>query len=187
MVLADTPNKASSGHRRPCSTSPIAIDIMALMLCPSVVSTPTSMGHFYSLNAILQPLHTMSRVDVVLVAIPNQDSSGLRIRFSTATIDNDVIALMQCPSLLSAPTLMGYFHAYNAILRAPHTRRRVDVVLADTSTKASSGLRRRCSTSPIAIDIMALMLCPPLLSAPTLMGHFYSLNAILQPPHTIRR
>ena len=42
------------------------------------------------------------------------------------------MALMQCPSVLSAPTLMGHFYTLNAILRAPHTMRRVDVVLAVT-------------------------------------------------------
>ena len=50
-----------------------------------------------------------------------------------------------------------------------------------------SGLRRACSTSPIEIHGMALMPCPSLLSVPTLVGHFYSLNTILQPPHTTRR
>ena len=34
---------------------------------------------------------------------------------------------------------------------------------------------------------MALMQCPSVPSAPTLMGHFYACIAILQPPHTMRR
>ena len=89
---------------------------------------------------------------------PQEDSSGLRRRCSTATIDIDMMALMLCPSALSVPTLMGYLHAYNAILWSPHTKRRVDVVLAATSNHASSGLRRRCSTATIDIDMMALML-----------------------------
>ena len=63
---------------------------------------------------------------------PKSTSSGLIRRCSTATIDNDIMALMLCPSALSAPTLMGHFYAYNAILQAPHTMRRVDVVLAAT-------------------------------------------------------
>ena len=58
----------------------------------------------------------MRRVDVVLAATPNLASSGLIRRCSTATIDNDSMALMLCPFALSAPTLMGYFYAYNAIL-----------------------------------------------------------------------
>ena len=61
---------------------------------------------------------------MVLAAIPNKASSGLRRACSTSTIDNDSMALMQCPSVLSAPTLMGNFYAYNAILQAPHTTRR---------------------------------------------------------------
>ena len=135
MVLAATPNQSSSVQRRGFSTSPIAIDIMALMPCPSVLSAPTLMGHFYAYNAILQPPHTTRRVNVVLAATPNKASSGLIRRCSTTTIDNDRIALMQCPSALSAPTLMGHFYAYNAILQPPHTMRRVDVVLVATQIK----------------------------------------------------
>ena len=60
--------------------------------------------------------------------------------------------------------------------------RKLDVMLAATPNQASSGRRRRCSTSTIENDVMALMPCPSLLSAPTLMGHYYSVNAILEPP-----
>ena len=76
---------------------PIAIenDSIALMQCPSLLSAPTVMGHFYTLNAILQPPTTMRRVDVVLVATPNLASSGLIRRCSTATIENEMMALMQ--------------------------------------------------------------------------------------------
>ena len=156
------------------------------MTFPTTIA-PTKMGYFYSLNDILHPPHTMRRVDVVLAATPNQHSSGLIRRCSTATIDNDRMALMLCPSALSAPTLMGYFYAYNATLQAPHTMRRVDVVLAATPNQHSSGQSRGCSTSKIDNEAMALMQCPSVLSAPTLLGHFYSLKAILQPPHTTRR
>ena len=55
-----------------------------------------------------------------------------------ATIDNESMALMLCPSALSAPTLMRNLYAYNAILQTPHTMRRVDVVLAATPNQASS-------------------------------------------------
>ena len=157
------------------------------MLCPSALSEPTLMGYYYSLNATLQVLYSMRRVDVVLAAFPNQASSGLIRRCSTATIDNDSMALMLCPSALSAPTLMGYLYAYNSILKPPTTMRRVDVVLAATPNLASSGQRRRCSTATIANESMALMQWSSVLSAPTLMCHFYTLNAILQPPHTTRR
>ena len=112
----------------------------------------TLMGHFYASNAILQPPHTTRRVDVVLAATPNQASSGLIRLCSTATIDNDSMALMLCPSALSAPTLMRYLYAYNAILQTPHTMRRVDVVLAATPNLASSGLLRLCSTATIDND-----------------------------------
>ena len=159
----------------------------ATKIYPSALSAPTFMGHFYALNAMLQPPHTTVRKDVVLAATPNLASSGQRRACSTSIIAIDIMALMLCPSALSAPTLMGYLHAYNSILRAPTTMRRVDVVLAATPNLASSGLRRACSTSIIAIDIMALMLCLSALSAPTLMGYFFALNAILQPPHTMRR
>ena len=73
---------------------------------------------------------------MVLVATPNLASSGLRRACSTSTIDYDRMALMQCPSVRSAPTLMGYLYAYNSILRAPTTMRRVDVVLAAASNQA---------------------------------------------------
>ena len=144
------------------------------MLCPSALSALTLMGYLYAYNSILEAPTTMTRVDVVQAATPNQHSSGLIRRCSTATIDNDSMALMLCPSALSAPTLMGYFYAYNAILRPPNTMRRVDVVLVATPNQASSGLRRHCSTATIDNDRMALMLCPSALSAPTLMGHFYA-------------
>ena len=48
MVLAATPNLVSSGLIRRSSTATIDIDIMALMLCPSPLSVPTLMGHFFS-------------------------------------------------------------------------------------------------------------------------------------------
>ena len=130
---------------------------------------------------------------------PNQASSGQRRRWSTSIIDNESMALMQCPSVLFAPTVMGHFYAYNDILLPPNTTRRYDVVLPATPNQPSSGLRRACSTSTIEIESMALMQCPSVLSAPTLMqcpsvlsaptwmGHFYTSKAILQSPHTTRR
>ena len=138
MVLAVTPTQASSGQRRACSTSIIENDRIALMLCLSVLPAPTLMGYFYAYNAILRAPHTTRRVDVVLAATPNLASSGLKRACSTSTIDNDSMALMLCPSALSAPTLMRYLYAYNAILQTPHTMRRVDVVLAATPNLASS-------------------------------------------------
>ena len=95
--------------------------------------------------------------------ITTQHYSNLHmiVHYSTSPIDNDIMALMQCPSVLSNPklqTLMGYFYAYNAILQPPHTMRRVDVVLAATPNLASSELRRRCRTATIDNDTMALML-----------------------------
>jgi hypothetical protein len=104
---------------------------------------------------------------VVLAATPNQHSSGQKRRCSTVAIENEIMALLQCPSVLSAPTRMGHFHILNAILQAPHTIWRVDVVLAATPNQASSGLIRRCSTFPIENESMALMQCPSVLSAPT--------------------
>ena len=82
---------------------------------------------------------------------------------------------------------MGHYHALNAILQALHTIGHNDVVLAATPNQASSGLRRGCSNSTVENDGMALMLGPYTLSAPTLMGHYYSLNALLQALHTTRR
>ena len=61
-------------------------------------------GHFYAYNAIFQPPHTMRRVDEVLAATPNLALSGLIRRCSTATIKNESMALMQCPSVVSTPT-----------------------------------------------------------------------------------
>ena len=156
-MLAATPNLVSSGQRRRCSTSSINNESMALMQCPSVLSAPTLMGHFYTLNTLMQPPHTMRRVDVVLAATPNLAPSGLIRRFSTSTIDNESMALMLCPSVLSAPTIMGYSYAYNSILKPPTTMRRVDVVLAATPNLASSGQRPVCSLSTIENDIMALV------------------------------
>ena len=116
----------------------------------------------------------------MLAATQNLASSGLIRRCNTATIENDIMALMLCPSTLSAPTLMGYLYAYNSILRAPTTMRRVDVVLVATLNLASSGLRRACSTATIDSDRMALMQCPSVPSAPTLMGYLYAYNSILR-------
>ena len=81
---------------------------------------------------------------MVLAATPNLASSGLIRRCSTATIAIDIMALMLRPSALSVPTLMGYLYAYTSILRAPHTNRRVDVVLVAIPIQASSGQRRGC-------------------------------------------
>ena len=145
LVRAANQNHASSGQRRCCSTSTIDNESMALMQCPSVLSAPTLMGHFYTLNATWQPPHTMRRWDVVLAATPNQHSSGQGRACSTSTIDNESMALMQCPSVLSAPTLSGYFYAYNAILQPPHTMRRVVEVLAATPKHASSMHLRGCT------------------------------------------
>ena len=139
MVPAATPNQASSGHRRRCSTAAIENGRMSLMQCPSALSAPTLMGHFYVFNAILQPPHTIRRWYVVLAATPNQASSGQRRRCSTATIENDRIALMLCPSVLSAPTLMCHYHILNALLQAPLTIRVVDMVVSATPNHASSG------------------------------------------------
>ena len=152
---------------------------MALMQCPSVLSAPTLMGHFYSLKATLQPPHTSWRSDVVLAATPNQVSSGHRRCCSSSTIDKESMALMQCPSVLSAPTLMGHFYSLKATLQPPHKIWRSAVVLAATPNQVSSGRRRCCSSSTIDKESMALMQCPSVLSAPSLMGHFYSLNALL--------
>ena len=46
------------------------------MQYPSVLSAPTLMGHFYTLNATWQQPHTTRRLDVVLAATPNQALSG---------------------------------------------------------------------------------------------------------------
>ena len=180
MVLAANPIQASSELRRQCSTSTMDNDIMALMLCPSALSVPTLMGYLHAYNAILQAPHTMRRVDVVLAATPNQVSSGLLRCESTSTSEYNSMAMMLCPSALSLPTLMGYFYAYNAILQAPHTMRRVDVVLAATPNQHSSGLLGRCSTITSDNESMALMPCPSSLSAPTLMGYLHAYNSILQ-------
>ena len=46
---------------------------------------------------------------------------------------------MQCPSVLSAPTLLGQFYVSNARLKPPHTTSRYDEVLAALPNQASSG------------------------------------------------
>ncbi len=143
-----------------------------------VLSAPTLMGYFYAYNAILRAPTTMRRVDVVLAATPNLASSGHRRRCRTSLIATDIMALMLCPCVLSAPTLMGHFYTLKAILQPPHTMRRVEVVLAATPNLASSGQRLAYSTSTIEIDVMALMQCPSVLSAPTLMGHIYSILSV---------
>ena len=53
------------------------------------------------------------------------------------------------------------------------------MVLEATPNQHSSGQRRACSSSSIDNESMALMPCHSVLSAPTLMGHFYSLKAII--------
>ena len=129
---------------------------------------------------------TLTSVDVVLAATQNQTSSGQRRACSTSTIDNESMALIQCPFVLSAPTLMGHFYTPNAILRMPLTLTGVDVVLAATPNQAPSVRRRACSTSTIDNESMALMQCHFIHPAPTIMGHFYSLNNMLQSPHRTR-
>ena len=125
--------KSSSGLRRCCSSSTIDEESMALMQCPSGLSAPTLMGHFYSLKATLQPPHLSWRSDVVLAATPNQASSGQRRGYvATSSIDKESMPLIQCPSVLSAPTLMGHFCSLKATLQPPHTSWRSDVVLAAT-------------------------------------------------------
>ena len=124
MVLAATPTQASSGQRRACSTSTIEIDRMALMQRSFVLSAPTLIGHFHACYAILQPPHTMRRVDVVLVVTPNYESSEQRRRCSTFTIENCFMAVMQGSFVLSAPTFMDHHHSLKAVLQALHTTRR---------------------------------------------------------------
>ncbi len=46
------------------------------MLRASPLFAPTLMSHFYTLNAMLQVLQTIRRLDVVLPATPNQHPSG---------------------------------------------------------------------------------------------------------------
>ena len=154
-MLAATSNKASSGQRRACSTSTIENESMALMQCPSVLSAPTLMGHFYISNAILQAPNTMRRVDVVLAATPNQAQSGRLRVCSTSTIDNETMALMQCPSALSSPTLMGHYFSVNAILQVLHTIRRQDVMLAATPNQASPGRLWGCSIAATSVVRMS--------------------------------
>ena len=80
---------------------------------------------------------------MVLLATPNQASSGKTRAWSTLTIENDLIALMQCPSVLSAPTSMGHFYSLNAIAAATHDEEE-DVVLAATPNHASAGQLQGC-------------------------------------------
>ena len=70
MAATPNPNQASSGQRRACSTVTIQNDRIALTQCPSSLSAPILMSHYYSLNAILQPPHTSKREVVVLAASP---------------------------------------------------------------------------------------------------------------------
>ena len=46
---------------------------------------------------------------MVLAATPNQHSLGMRRACNTVAIEKESMALMQCPSVLSAPTLNGVF------------------------------------------------------------------------------
>ena len=78
QVLAAHLRQDSSGQLRNCSNAVhVYSSILQCRNFHSTLSAPTLMGHFYSLNVKLQTLHTMRRVDVVLVATPNQVSSGL--------------------------------------------------------------------------------------------------------------
>ena len=61
--------------------------------------------------------------------------------------ENDSFAPKIFPSLLSAPTLMGNYHALNAILQALHTVGQKDVLIEVTPNQASSGQLRGCSTA----------------------------------------
>ena len=81
------------------------------------------MDHNHILNTIVQALHTSRAVDVEMGALQNNPHQD-RNKGGTATIEKDRTALMQCPSDLFAPTLMGHFYSLNAILQPPHTTRR---------------------------------------------------------------
>ena len=52
---------------------------------------------------------------MVLAATPSQPSSGQRLACSTSPIDNESMALTQCPSVLSAPIIMGPYYSLNVI------------------------------------------------------------------------
>ena len=107
MVVTATPNQASSGQLRGCSTVAIKNDRIDLMQFPSDLSAPTLLGHYYTRNAILQPPHTTRRCDVVLAATPYHASSGHLRGCRTSTIENDRIAFMLRPSLLFARASRG--------------------------------------------------------------------------------
>ena len=49
---------------------------MALMQCPSVVSAPTLIGLLYALKAFSQLLDMILMCEMIVVAFPNQSSSG---------------------------------------------------------------------------------------------------------------
>ena len=122
MVLAATPNQHSSGQRRACSTSTIEIESMALMQCPSVLSAPTLMGHFYSLKLYCSR-HTRLGGKMWCWRPPQiNTSSGQRRACSTSTIEIESMALMQCPSVLSAPTCNGPFLLSQKLYCSRHTR-----------------------------------------------------------------
>ena len=95
MVLAVNTNQSSSGQRRACSNANIDNASMALMQCPSVLSAPTLMSHFYAYNAILKVLQTIKKENGVLAVNTNQSPSGQRRACSSSTSDNASMALMQ--------------------------------------------------------------------------------------------
>ena len=93
------------------------------------------MSNYYDLDATLQATNRC----IHLVLEVNQIESHQDSNEAEETLMRASMTLMPCPSVLSAPTLMGYLYAYISILRAPHTMRRVDVVLAAIPNLASSG------------------------------------------------
>ena len=123
---------------------------------------------------------------MVLPATPNLTSSGLRLRCITAAIENESMALMQCPSVLSARHEWAIFTLKCYIEAATHDE---EVRCGAGSHLKSAIIRQRsgCSTSNIENHRIAFMLRASLLFAPTLLGHFFTLNAMLQVLQTIRR
>ena len=60
------------------------------------------------------------------------------------------------------------------------------MVLAATPNQHSSRQRRRCSTTTIEIDGMALMQCPSVLFALFRLDHFLIRNVVFEVLHAIR-
>ena len=126
--------KSSSGLRRCCSSSTIderehGFDAVSFRTIRTDINGPFLLSKCFIVAAIAHDYEIGCGAGGHPKSSHHQDRDS---NVTASTIDKESMALMQCPSLLSAPALMGHFYSLKATLQPPHTSWRSDVVLAAT-------------------------------------------------------